>query len=132
MEKNIYSPSYYQILEIQTHATIKEIKAAWRKLIKIHHEDVNPESKDSAKEKSQLINKAYEELSNAEKRTKYDTELSAYNSAREEKEHRYREAQRTSYHSTSFNFAAALLVILLIAVVALIFSSAKSNNTAVS
>ena len=62
---------YYQILAIAKTATPKEIKAAYRKLARKHHPDINPNDKD-AKAKFQQINEANEVLSDPEKRAKYD------------------------------------------------------------
>jgi DnaJ-class molecular chaperone len=62
---------YYQILGVSRNATDKEIKKAYRKLARQHHPDVNPGDK-SAEAKFKEINKAYEVLSDQEKRKKYD------------------------------------------------------------
>ena len=62
---------YYQILEVNRKATDKEIKQAYRRLARKHHPDVNPGDK-SAEAKFKQINEAYEVLSDAEKRKKYD------------------------------------------------------------
>jgi molecular chaperone DnaJ len=52
-------------------ATEKDIKAAFRKLARKYHPDVNPGNK-SAEEKFKEINSAYEVLSDSDKRRKYD------------------------------------------------------------
>jgi DnaJ-class molecular chaperone len=62
---------YYQILGVSRNASEKEIKQAYRRLARKHHPDVNPGDK-SAEVKFKEINAAYEVLSNAEKRRKYD------------------------------------------------------------
>ena len=66
MEKN-----YYDILGIETSATESEIKSAFRKLARKWHPDVAGNSPDVVKHFKE-INEAYEVLSDAEKRTKYD------------------------------------------------------------
>jgi curved DNA-binding protein len=63
---------YYKILGVDRKASQKEIKQAYRKLARQYHPDVNPNDK-SAQEKFKQINEAYEVLSDAEKRKKYDT-----------------------------------------------------------
>ncbi|MBI5650004.1 MAG: DnaJ domain-containing protein [Chloroflexi bacterium] len=63
---------YYQILGVAKNAGEKEIKSAYRRLARKHHPDVNPHDK-SAQEKFKEINEAYEVLSDADKRKKYDT-----------------------------------------------------------
>lgn len=62
---------YYKILGVDKRATEAEIKAAYRKLARKHHPDLNPNDKDAHK-KFQQINEANEVLSDPEKRTKYD------------------------------------------------------------
>jgi curved DNA-binding protein len=62
---------YYQILGINKTATEKDIKAAFRKLARKYHPDLNPND-DQAKKKFQELNEANEVLSDPEKRKKYD------------------------------------------------------------
>ncbi|HXZ29839.1 MAG TPA: J domain-containing protein [Dehalococcoidia bacterium] len=62
---------YYQILGVGRNASEKDIKQAYRRLARKHHPDLNPGDK-SAEAKFKEINAAYEVLSNAEKRKKYD------------------------------------------------------------
>jgi molecular chaperone DnaJ len=62
---------YYNILGVAKNATDKEIKAAFRRLARKYHPDVNPGDK-SAEEKFKQVSEAYEVLSDAEKRKKYD------------------------------------------------------------
>lgn len=62
---------YYEILGVKPDADQKAIKQAYRKLARQHHPDVNPGNKE-AEEKFKTINEAYQALSNAEQRKKYD------------------------------------------------------------
>jgi len=62
---------YYKILGISKAANEKEIKAAYRKLARKYHPDLNPDNKE-AELKFKEINEANEVLSNPENRTKYD------------------------------------------------------------
>ena len=62
---------YYKILGVDRNADEKEIKRAYRRLARKHHPDVNPGDK-AAEALFKEINEAYEVLSDAEKRKKYD------------------------------------------------------------
>lgn len=62
---------YYALLGVAKTAGEKEIKAAYRKLARKHHPDVNPGNKE-AEEKFKDVSEAYEVLSDKEKRAKYD------------------------------------------------------------
>src|SRR5690242_1436292 len=62
---------YYKTLGVAKTATDKEIKAAYRKLARKHHPDVNPGNK-AAEAKFKEIGEAYEVLSDPEKRQRYD------------------------------------------------------------
>jgi molecular chaperone DnaJ len=62
---------YYRILGISRSATDKDIKAAYRRLARQYHPDVNPGNK-SSEERFKEINQAYEVLSDEGKRKKYD------------------------------------------------------------
>ncbi|MGI6166137.1 MAG: DnaJ domain-containing protein, partial [Limnochordia bacterium] len=61
---------YYEVLGVGRDATDNEIKQAFRKLARKYHPDVNkaPEAEEKFKE----INEAYQVLSNADARAKYD------------------------------------------------------------
>ena len=62
---------YYDILGVPRGADEKEIRQAYRRLARRHHPDVNP-GDDAAAERFKSINAAYEVLSDADKRAKYD------------------------------------------------------------
>ena len=63
---------YYKVLGVSKSASAEDIKKAFRKLARRYHPDVNPGDKKS-EEKFKEINEAYEVLSDADKRRKYDT-----------------------------------------------------------
>ena len=62
---------YYEILGVLPNAEEKVIQQTFRKLARKYHPDVNPGNKE-AEEKFKTINEAYQVLSNAEQRKKYD------------------------------------------------------------
>ncbi len=62
---------YYEILGVPRTAAPKDIKAAFRKLARKHHPDVNPGSGE-AEERFKEINEAHEVLGDPEKRRRYD------------------------------------------------------------
>lgn len=62
---------YYEVLGVAKGASEDEIKKAYRKLAKQYHPDLNPGDK-TAEAKFKEVNEAYEVLSSADKRAKYD------------------------------------------------------------
>jgi curved DNA-binding protein len=62
---------YYSSLGVAKTATQKEVKAAYRKLARKHHPDVN-QNDTGAEGRFKEINEAYEVLGDPEKRKKYD------------------------------------------------------------
>jgi curved DNA-binding protein len=62
---------YYQVLGVDKKASEKDIKAAYRKLARKYHPDLNPNDAEAHK-KFQQLNEANEVLSDPEKRKKYD------------------------------------------------------------
>ncbi len=62
---------YYEILGVPRSADDQQIKSAYRKLARQYHPDRNPGNKQS-EEKFKDIAEAYEVLSDASKRTRYD------------------------------------------------------------
>ena len=62
---------YYEVLGVSKTATDDELKKAYRTLAKQYHPDLHPGDKE-AEAKFKEINEAYEILSDADKRAKYD------------------------------------------------------------
>jgi molecular chaperone DnaJ len=62
---------YYELLGVARKASVKDIRAAYRKLARKYHPDLNPGDK-SAEEKFKQIQEAYEVLSDTKKRQMFD------------------------------------------------------------
>lgn len=62
---------YYEVLGVSKNASVDEIKKAYRKLAIKYHPDKNPGDKE-AEEKFKEAAEAYDVLSNADKKAKYD------------------------------------------------------------
>jgi len=68
---------YYEILGVAPNADKKVIQQTFRQLARKHHPDVNPGNKE-AEEKFKTINEAYQVLSDAKQRKKYDALRAQY------------------------------------------------------
>ena len=92
--------NHYQILEVSQKATFREIKQAYRRLVKRFHPDINRESANN--EKIILINAAYEILRDSQRRQVYDQQLLLNNSLQQQERnnnpqnyyHNYRQTRR--------------------------------------
>ena len=62
---------YYSELGVPRDADEKQIKQAYRRLARKHHPDLNPDDK-TAEDRFKQVNEAYEVLSDADSRKKYD------------------------------------------------------------
>ena len=62
---------YYEVLGIAKGASEDEIKKAYKKMARKYHPDLNPGDKE-AEEKFKEVNEAYEVLSDANKKARYD------------------------------------------------------------
>ena len=65
------SADHYRTLSVPRKATQDEIKAAYRRLARVHH----PDKPDGCHERFRKINEAHEVLSNPQRRREYDASL---------------------------------------------------------
>jgi curved DNA-binding protein CbpA len=65
-------PDYYAILGVNPTATATDIKQAYRKLVRLHHPDINQQQQAS---RIKRINEAYTILSDPQKRAAYNALL---------------------------------------------------------
>src|ERR1700760_470826 len=70
-EKNMAARNPYEVLGVKKEATADEIRTAYRTLAKKHHPDLNPGNK-KAEALFKEISAAYDILSDADKRARYD------------------------------------------------------------
>jgi tetratricopeptide (TPR) repeat protein len=63
---------YYKLLNVSRSATSREIKRAYHKLAVEYHPDKNPDDREEAEIKFKAVAQAYEVLSDADMRAKYD------------------------------------------------------------
>ena len=90
---------YYAVLGVGRDAEQTEIRRAFRKLAREHHPDLNPDDAE-AEAKFKRVNEAYEVLSNADSRRKYDAHGDDWRRADEieaRQRRRARRAPRTEY-----------------------------------
>ena len=67
--------NYYEILEIDCHASAEEIRSSFRKKVMEHHPDRNPDDRQGAEEKVRLVIEAYRVLADPEQRTRHDRRI---------------------------------------------------------
>ena len=67
-------PNFYEVLGLAVGAKPEDVKAAFRKLAKSSHPDINADD-STAEERFKEVNQAYEILSDSQKRAAYDLGL---------------------------------------------------------
>lgn len=71
MDKTMSKRDPYEVLEVSRDASEKEIKRAFRRIMRKHHPDLNPDDPE-AEEKCKEAAEAFDILGNAEKRARFD------------------------------------------------------------
>jgi len=95
---------YYETLGVSRNASDKDIRKAYRRLARKHHPDVNPGDK-AAEARFKEMNAAYEVLSDADKRRKYDRFGDKWQYADQfEQAQRQSAGRRSSGRGGSFDF----------------------------
>jgi len=75
-----FIPSYYDLLDLASTATLEQIRRAYRLKSKLYHPDTTTLPRDIAIQKFRELNKAYAVLSNPEHRSWYDTQPKSFES----------------------------------------------------
>lgn len=68
-------PTFYEVLGVSRTAEPAVIKAAWRRMARAHHPDVNPANRRVSEEKFKQISEAFSVLSDPQKRQAYDQKI---------------------------------------------------------
>ena len=97
---------YYDVLGVSRTADQKQIRQAYRKLARKLHPDVNPGDKN-AEARFKEVNAAYEVLSDAEKRKKYDRYGDRWQYADQIEEAQRQARGRAGGRSFTFDFSGA-------------------------
>jgi DnaJ-class molecular chaperone len=105
--------NYYELLGVSPHCILDNIKKAYRRQAFKWHPDKNGGSKD-CEEKFKQIQKAYETLSDPEKRKYYDEILAAEKAASASSESSSNNFY-TEWVAPLFRMAAVLLVVFVVA-----------------
>ncbi len=125
--------TYYEILEVSENASEEVVKMAYKALVKKYHPDVFKGNQQIAEEKIKEINKAFDVLSNVQKRKEYDDWL--YKNRQKNKSNETPRNNQTNQESapTQKRTAKVFYTICFVTVLALLsgisrFSNLFSNN----
>ena len=91
--------NYFEVLNISENAEIEVIRSAYRTLAKKYHPDSTRLPDDVAKGKMELINEAYQVLSDDTLRKKYIEELHSKEGRQQEENYSQKEAYREETYS---------------------------------
>lgn len=92
--------NHYQTLQVSPQASAKDIKQAYRLLVKKFHPDSHPATID-AHEQMIRINAAYEILGDQHRRQAYDRQLATPELPKVDRQQRTAQAQQTQRHRTT-------------------------------
>jgi DnaJ domain len=82
LEQNLgLMPTYYDLLDLASTATLEQIRRAYRLKSKLYHPDTTTLPREIAIQKFRELNKAYAILSNPEHRTCYDAQSQPFDSS---------------------------------------------------
>lgn len=66
--------NYYQLLGVSPDASPPEIKDAYRRLVRVHHPDANPENREASESLMKRVLEAYATLGDSARRSRYDND----------------------------------------------------------
>lgn len=98
--------THYQVLELLPHASLKEIKMQFKRLLKKHHPDVNAHLTEAEKQENneryvQMV-QAYETLKDARKKREYDATLSVMSNSPKPRQQGPSEWQKRYYGEAKY------------------------------
>lgn len=96
--------TYYEILGVSRNASQKEIRTAYKKLIKQYHPDLYQGDKIFAEKKTQEINEAYDILSDNTKKYNYDLSITTNYNTSTSQAYDYTPPKYSSGYSSPYSY----------------------------
>lgn len=124
-KKNIFmiDKDFYSRLKVSIYANQEEIKAAFKKLAKKYHPDLNPKDENAVKN-MQAINEAYETLIDSDKKAKYDEELK--HKINSKINQNMNGANKTK---TKFNWQMAASIFFILGIISFLIASSSNSKS---
>lgn len=114
---------FYSRLKVSIYANQEEIKAAFKKLAKKYHPDLNPKDENAVKN-MQAINEAYETLIDSDKKAKYDEELK--HKINSKINQNMNGANKTK---TKFNWQMAASIFFILGIISFLIASSSNSKS---
>jgi DnaJ-class molecular chaperone len=99
----------YQTLGLSEDATAQQIKESYRILVRLHHPDANPETREASEAMMKDVLRAYATLSDPEKRKRYDRDERIREVERIQQSSDVRVIHHPTRHTTPSNVPQSLI-----------------------